>query len=437
MLRVNQLAKELGVSNHAVLDVLEKRLGVMGKSHSSNLFDDSIIERIRMVFRESGKASQPTQAQPSGPIRPIVIRRVAAPAACNPQESAQTIQRPQPSEPKPAASQPTNPARPLSLEDLRRKFLPPEAVDAPVPPPRPQEPARYIQPPQPKPAAVQPPPLASVPGSGDLNIQSGFSRIRVVEAPTPPSSPREPARYIQLPPVPAPKPKPETIQPTLRSSDVTGSGSGFTPIKTSDAPVPPPAPIEKARPIKPSQTPAMAVRPPAPSDPNPSDKGERGGDPQSAMAFAVPQENSRSLQPKGGSKDDQSPSDRPVALPCWDACSVSQKTEIDTRLYRIHSLKTKENHVECVRELRVLLELLCNIFVPVGRFQSEKLLSQVEALRRTGIISQTQWAWFDDIRKDGNAKSHPGIDRTIVDLGKKILVIDDFISYWKNDYLRS
>jgi len=40
MLRINQLAKELGVSNHEVIEALEKRLGIPGKSHSSNLTDD-------------------------------------------------------------------------------------------------------------------------------------------------------------------------------------------------------------------------------------------------------------------------------------------------------------------------------------------------------------------------------------------------------------
>ena len=40
MTRINQFAKEMGVSNHDVLEMLEKRLGIQGKSHSSNLSDD-------------------------------------------------------------------------------------------------------------------------------------------------------------------------------------------------------------------------------------------------------------------------------------------------------------------------------------------------------------------------------------------------------------
>ena len=66
MLRINQLAKELGVSNHEVLDALEKHLGVQGKSHSSNLSDEQVNVRAPGHARTSPGARRP----PPPPRRP-------------------------------------------------------------------------------------------------------------------------------------------------------------------------------------------------------------------------------------------------------------------------------------------------------------------------------------------------------------------------------
>jgi len=57
MLRINQFAKDMGVSNQEVIDLLEKRLGVTGKSHSSNLSDDQIVQ-LKRTFEGKGKGEE-------------------------------------------------------------------------------------------------------------------------------------------------------------------------------------------------------------------------------------------------------------------------------------------------------------------------------------------------------------------------------------------
>ena len=54
MLRINQLAKELGVANQEVIEACEKRLGLPGKSHSSNLTDDQ-ADQLRRGFQGKHK----------------------------------------------------------------------------------------------------------------------------------------------------------------------------------------------------------------------------------------------------------------------------------------------------------------------------------------------------------------------------------------------
>lgn len=49
MLRLNQLARELGVSNQEIIDLTRSKLGMGGKSHSSNLTDDQ-ADQLRASF---------------------------------------------------------------------------------------------------------------------------------------------------------------------------------------------------------------------------------------------------------------------------------------------------------------------------------------------------------------------------------------------------
>ncbi|HEU4951059.1 MAG TPA: translation initiation factor IF-2 N-terminal domain-containing protein, partial [Holophagaceae bacterium] len=74
-MRINQLAKELGVSNHDLLEVVEKRLGLTGKSHSSSLDEDQVVQ-VRRVLGGKPADKAPARAQAPAPAAPP-----AAPAA--------------------------------------------------------------------------------------------------------------------------------------------------------------------------------------------------------------------------------------------------------------------------------------------------------------------------------------------------------------------
>jgi len=70
MLRINQFAKEIGESNNSILEVLEKRLGIKGKSHSSNLTPDQVA-LLRRHFEAKAKGVEEA--------KPLAIHRPTAP----------------------------------------------------------------------------------------------------------------------------------------------------------------------------------------------------------------------------------------------------------------------------------------------------------------------------------------------------------------------
>ena len=77
MLRINQLAKELGVANQEVIEAADKRLGLQGKSHSSNLTDDQ-ADQIRRAFQ--GKHKGESEAPPLALHKPsAAVKVVKAP----------------------------------------------------------------------------------------------------------------------------------------------------------------------------------------------------------------------------------------------------------------------------------------------------------------------------------------------------------------------
>ena len=125
MTRINQFAKEMGVSNHDVLEMLEKRLGIQGKSHSSNLSDDQVA-MLRGAFRGGGaeaeKPEKPLGAhKPNAPVKVVKAPHEPRPAAAKPSaENTQKAEQPEgrveapraeaPVEAAPAPSRPAPPA---------------------------------------------------------------------------------------------------------------------------------------------------------------------------------------------------------------------------------------------------------------------------------------------------------------------------------------
>ena len=86
MLRINQLAKELGVANQEVIEACEKRLGLQGKSHSSNLTDDQADQLRRgLQGKQKGESEAPPLAlhKPSAAVR--IVKGPPAPAKAEPE----------------------------------------------------------------------------------------------------------------------------------------------------------------------------------------------------------------------------------------------------------------------------------------------------------------------------------------------------------------
>jgi len=179
MLRINQLAKEIGVSNNAIIEALEKRLGVTGKSHSSNLSADQ-ISTLRQFFNAKAKGVVEESAplgvhRPTAPIR--VVKGTPAPSSPPsdpPQSSTDSSDMAKKAEPTVAS--PVEPEAPVQ----------PEPIQTTTPTMTDPLPASNL-------SRVIPPPI--------LTSQSneGFSKLRVSATPSATMKPQEPARYIQLP----------------------------------------------------------------------------------------------------------------------------------------------------------------------------------------------------------------------------------------------
>ena len=138
MLRINQLAKELGVANQEVIEACEKRLGLQGKSHSSNLTDDQ-ADQLRRGFQGKTKGEPETAPlalhKPSAAVRVVKGPSPAPSAASEPKAEPQAeAPRPTPAvlvkkaEPKP---EPEAPAESVH----EKKAIASEAPQIPSAPP--------------------------------------------------------------------------------------------------------------------------------------------------------------------------------------------------------------------------------------------------------------------------------------------------------------
>jgi translation initiation factor IF-2 len=186
MLRINQLAKELGVANQEVIEACEKRLGLPGKSHSSNLTDDQ-ADQLRRGFqgKHKGDHEAPPLAlhKPSAAVK--VVKGPAPAARLEPKAEPRPEPQPEPAKPAPAVlvkkaePRPEPPAEPAPEVQPAPKAVEPPAAEMPAP----EAPARVSAP-----APAEP-------------VQETFSRLKVsTTAPAPAPREDKPARYIQLPP---------------------------------------------------------------------------------------------------------------------------------------------------------------------------------------------------------------------------------------------
>ncbi|MBS1767651.1 MAG: translation initiation factor IF-2 [Acidobacteria bacterium] len=172
-MRINQLAKELGVGNNDIIEVVEKRLGLTGKSHSSSLDEDQIAQ-VRRSLGSKAEAKAPAKAAhaPAVKAAPPAVKVVKAPKL----EKAAPAPEPEKKEEKPA---------PILLRKAE-----PAAPIAEMPAPAALMPA----------APVGEAPKAELPAPATPAADPGFSRLRVSQAPAAPEKKEDrPARYIQLP----------------------------------------------------------------------------------------------------------------------------------------------------------------------------------------------------------------------------------------------
>ncbi len=311
MLRINQLAKELGVANQEVIEACEKRLGLQGKSHSSNLTDDQ-ADQLRRGFQGKHKGEQ--EAPPLALHKPsAAVRVVKGPAPTAPAARPEPKAEPEPAKPAPAvlvkkaeAAPEAKPA-PMSAEPAAAEAPVAEApakapapapaeppqetfsrlkvsAAAPAPAPREDKPARYIQLPPARPtgpaaqrpaqpaAATQSPaggprpeagarPIVQRPGQSPSNVQrSGMPQKEKAVLQMATNTGRGEVRHEPVPPVtPARRPY---IPPAITEMR---TDQGFSRIKTSDTPAPAPRSTEPARYIQlPQARPAPGSRPSGP-----------------------------------------------------------------------------------------------------------------------------------------------------------------------------
>ncbi|HXC17939.1 MAG TPA: translation initiation factor IF-2, partial [Holophagaceae bacterium] len=235
-MRINQLAKELGLGNNDLIEVVEKRLGLTGKSHSSSLDEDQIAQVRRVLGgKTASHAKHPAKAAPPTPAAP-------APAAIKVTKGPKLEKGPASEPPK------AEPEKPAPV--LLRKAEPrgPETDGAAgdhaahAPSAAKAEHATASADTRPEPEAAS-----------SSSEQPGFSRLRVSQAPSaPPKKEDRPARYIQLPQAPAPRgqnapqqggpqngPKPEAgARPVLqRSGQVPTPRSGDRPRERAVLPM--------------------------------------------------------------------------------------------------------------------------------------------------------------------------------------------------------
>jgi len=324
MLRINQFAKEIGVTNHDVIDVMEKRLAIPGKSHSSNLTDDQ-ISQLRRIFDAKAKGTE--ESAPLALHRPTAIVKIVKAAPATPgQVPSVLVKRPETAEVEVSerAEAPVEaPSAPQAPQPAAAEFSRLRVSQTPAPAPKAQAPARYIQLPQPagpknrpeagarpvvqrpgqqNPGAVQRSgqpqtartvlPMATNTGKGEvkhepipqvpqnparrpfippsisqLQPEQGFTRIKMADNPEPSTRSTEPARYIQLP-------QPRPVGGPSRPGGPGGPSRPGGPGGPGSRPSGPPRPGGPgARPGGPSRPGGPGARPSGPGGSRPGGPG--------------------------------------------------------------------------------------------------------------------------------------------------------------------
>ena len=328
MLRINQLAKELGVSNHEVINALEKHLGIQGKSHSSNLSDGQ-VNSLRLIienkinFKETATASMQPPPSTTSKTAASIVRIVkptysSASAASTSSQAAVLIKKSEGSSSELASAKVDSgpeanksnggltTEQPIQSTDSiqdnsgnpaiqRESFSRLRISPTPVPAQKSKEPARYIQLPKQVPSRGRSESGSrSSHRSGQQQSQvqrSGLPQTGKTLLPMAANTGKGAVKHES----PAATVTPHPVQPVRRpfippSITELRSDSGFTRIKMADTPAPAPRNLEPARYIQLPQarrpTPARpgspTSRPSRPGSPRPS--GSSGSRPGSSSS---------------------------------------------------------------------------------------------------------------------------------------------------------
>jgi translation initiation factor IF-2 len=220
-IRINELARELEVKAHEILDKLPE-LGVQEKKTHSSSIDDDVADKLRVAFGHEplgpseepaehegeaaayeGDGAAPAMAEPQMDV-PVMAAPVAVEAPAEVEEKA----------PAEAPSRPASPIRPPLAGHA--PLRPPTAPTAPVAPAPPEQPAaRVTQPPpapatpavpsRPVPPTAKPLPTAPRPGQVLSGPRQPFPGGAEGVRPPTPSLPR-PQVTPQRPPTARPQP---------------------------------------------------------------------------------------------------------------------------------------------------------------------------------------------------------------------------------------
>ena len=140
-IRVNQLAKELGLENARLLELLHK-LKIEAKSHSSSI-DEEAVKKVKALVKEEAhkpaKEKKPEpHDKPAAAKTPVQHPPVAKTAHGQPAVAAAPTKTVAPTAAKPLAPTPsTKPAVPAPQQPPVRPAAPPPAPPAPPAPPKP------------------------------------------------------------------------------------------------------------------------------------------------------------------------------------------------------------------------------------------------------------------------------------------------------------
>ncbi len=310
-IRINELARELEVKAHEILDRLPE-LGVVEKKTHSSSIDEDVAIRLRRLYGQDVPDLVPdSDNEPDSGAGTHEVEESHEPESAHatreeePEEAAEVVPHgPEPQEPQaPAVSDKPGPAPaagpahhapirpPLAGKPVHPPLVGQRPTITPPPPSPPVQPSAPAQAPPPAPSQAPPsmviapgrpsaPMAKPIPGSGSTPPRPG----QILSGPRQPLAPESP-RPGPSAPAPGPRPGAPPRRPEPRPSSGPSAPGGSRPLAGQPAarPVVPPRPdlaakLSQPRPMMPAAPvqPRPGIPKPAPSTPVPGQPIYRG-----------------------------------------------------------------------------------------------------------------------------------------------------------------